>query len=109
MPMAAPHCNFPRNPGYRQATREVLHTCAAQSGGSGQLPPASKYRHRPLEGRYLGHRVAVDEQQVSVIAGPQPSLPVPQPARRRGRRGQRGNRAHAARDEGGYVIPAARS
>jgi hypothetical protein len=47
------------------------------SGGSCQAAPAREHRGRPREGADVGDRVAVDDEQVGVIAGPQSPLPVP--------------------------------
>jgi hypothetical protein len=67
------------------------------SGGCSRAAPAREHRGRPHEGADVSDRVTVDDEQVGVIDGPQPTLPVSQSARGRGERGrrrQRGGRLH---------------
>jgi hypothetical protein len=73
------------------------HVCrAGPSGSSCRAPPACEHRRRPGQGADIGDRVAVDDEQIGVIAGPQPALAVPEAARVRG---QRSGDAHAALDQ----------
>jgi hypothetical protein len=43
--------------------------------------PACEHRRRPGQGADIGDGVAVDDEQVGVIPGPQPTLPIPEAAR----------------------------
>jgi hypothetical protein len=85
----------------RPASRPLAgHVCrAGPSGCSCRAPPAREHRRRPGQGADIGNRVAVDDEQIGVIAGPQPALAVLKAARGRGqhgRRRQRGDGAHPA-------------
>jgi hypothetical protein len=54
------------------------HACrAGPSGCSCRALPACEHRHRPGQGADIGDRVAVGDEQVGVIPGPQSALPVP--------------------------------